>query len=132
MLRTVNLSPLFQRAYTDGQDTFRITLTASGAVNMPNEVFLCLRLPYAVGQTDFTDRFETVCSGTDLDAVPVGNPTLGDDPLFSRQATIDLRFRSRAQALDAYNAIRQAVADLIASLTRNDDLVAMPTITIGG
>lgn len=129
--KRVKITRAVQKLSNGQMDTFRVTMTASDAVGMPNEVFLYCRRPAAIGQTEPSDRFETVCSGVDIAAYPADDPEVGADPPYLRRASIDLRFDSQEMAERAIVEILSRLDRLKASLDRNEDLAALGPAWVG-
>ena len=98
----------------------RFTVMAHSAVLMDNEVFLYLRGTVNPETGALADRFSNVCSPPDMAEYPIDGPV--GQPPFYRRSTVDLVFRSRAEAEDCWVAIQAEVQSLIDSLNRLDTL----------
>ena len=128
--RGIRLKRLIQSRYNaNGVDGFRFRVLAYDAYLMPDEIFLFQREPYNLNTGEEADVFTSVCSSVDLQEYPVGAPS--GTPAFFRQAEIDLIFRSRAQADDAWDLIKKAVDVLVRSLNTQDEMEESEVVTYG-
>lgn len=109
-------------------DGFRFTVEAVDACKMPAAIFRFLRRPYNPLTQESADEFDGVCSSVDLEEYPEGAPT-GIPPFF-RLAQIDLVFRSRAAADDAWRVIQADVVHLVNSLRAQQRLAAAEEVRI--
>ena len=112
-----------------GRDTFRITVTASDALNMTNEIFAHKKTlvdpdPLVVQQ----DEFCFVCSPYDLSFYPADTPTPGQSPPFFRKASFDILLPSVDTFQKVYDEIKAQV-DLLIETQRKLDILGTPIVT---
>src|SRR5690349_20353460 len=109
----ITVTPFFQRDYVPGShDGFRIRIEASGAVEMPDEIFAYRALPMQPGQSAQVGYFDHVCSSADLADYPVAEPRANASPPWYRLAYLDLVLPSRADALELLSDVRHEVQAL--------------------
>lgn len=118
------------RFVANAVDGFRFTVEAHSARNMPAEVFLYLRRSADPTTGAAADEFSNVCSAPDLAEYPTGGPT-GTPPFF-RAATVDLVFRSQAEAEEAWEVLQREVRVLVDTLDKGDALGAAEDVEIEG
>ncbi len=129
-MRTITITRQIPVATTSGSVlSYRMAVAASGASEMPNEVFLLNRRPSnpAVPDSSPVDDYQGVCSPADIQAYAVDNPSEGQS-LF-RSATISL---TRATEIDAdadWSDIKASVQQLKDSLDAGDRLDSIETFT---
>lgn len=125
-------------------DSYRITLRASDAVLMPNELFRYTIAPVGVSPVDGTQLpigaqawggpgvgvFDGVCTPPDLDEFPINEPALGGIPPYYRSAVLDLLFRSYETAQETFAAIETGIARLIRALNDHDGIGEVQPIWI--
>jgi hypothetical protein len=131
MSRAIQLTPHITRHVDSSVDGIRLTLTVTAAVDMPTEVFAYLTKPPVPGSEDMVAEFSHVCSPVDLAEFPIAEPTPEAIPPWFRTDSVDLVFRSRAEALEAYNDISTEVSVLRDALDRMDVLSALPAVWYG-
>ncbi len=110
-------------------DGFRFRVVAYGAFDMPNEIFRYIRRPYNPTTGAEADEFDGVCSSVDLQELPAGAPT-GVPPYF-RLDEIDVVFRTRAEADEAWSVLQTEFDALLDSLNAQDELGIVEDIVIG-
>lgn len=119
-----------QKNYTVGRDTgFRFKITITNAVDMPSEVFRYLQDPITSTE-DPAVKYNGVCSPTDLETFPAGDPETGAFPPWCRRREVDMVLKSRAEALDLQEVILEELQRLVDSLNRQDVLIAADAGTI--
>ncbi len=104
---------------------WRLRATASHERLMPQEIFLYERGTVSPDSADPADRFLNVCTPSDLAEYPTVNPS--GIPSFYRRNDLDLVFRTREIADEAWAAIRSRVQSLVDSLNRMDLLTQVET-----
>lgn len=121
--RRIKLVVSTQLVYTSNvtQD-YRMTITASNANLMPNEVFRMLRKSGIPGFPTDTDVFMGVCSPSELKSLPVDMPDPTAPTNFFRTASLDLSFNTPEIAMQAFSDIIEAVKQLKDSLDYADGL----------
>jgi hypothetical protein len=130
--RRILLTPSFQRVFVpNAHDTFRVTIVASAAHELPDEIFAYRALPLQPGQTDVVAQFDHVCSPVDLQEYPEGAPDVNAVPPWFRLATLDFETRTRAQAEEFYNDVVCDVNRLIRGMDAADCLVARQPFWVG-
>lgn len=123
MARNIQLTPAFANK--------RLTVTASHAVDMPNEVFLYVRKPLnPMDGSGILDIFLGVCGATDLELYPINEPSDDDTTQRFRGAAFDKTYETNLLANDAWVAIQDGVRSLLRELAANDQLVAGDSVTI--
>lgn len=121
--RGIHLRRLSQSRHVEGSvDGFRFRVQAYGASLMPVEIFRFLTVPQNPLRGDLTQTFDGVCSSVDLAEYPVGAALPDDNPPYFRLDTLDLVFRSRAEAEQAWLFILEEVTNLVNSLNIQDQL----------
>ena len=115
--RRVKLTISTQTLYTKNvTQNYRVTVVASNANLMPNEIFLFSRKPGGV------DIFKGVCTPSQLQFLPIDNPDTNVDPTFFRKSSIDWSLEDSAAAEAFSTSLLTAVGTLKASLDTADGL----------
>ena len=112
-------------------DGFRLKVTASDGVLMPNEVFLFQRDVLNPLTGTYADHLVAVCSPEDLVTYPITDPMVTDLPPFFRMAVIDVIVGSREIAEDAWSVLQEQVEGLVLALNRKDRLVPAGEVRLG-
>ncbi len=107
---------------------FRFQVEAYAAHLMDNEVFLFLRGTVNPETGELTDRLSNVCSAPDMAEYPVSGPV--GQPPFYRRSSLDLIFRTQAEAEEAWTAIKTEVKSLVDSLNRMDALTSVDEVEV--
>jgi hypothetical protein len=105
-----------------GRDSFRIRVTASSGVNMPEEIFghqKTLVDPYT---EETQDEFVFVCSPYDLSIYPANVPDEEQSPAFFRKSTVDILVPGIDMAEEVITSISEQVDELVKLLNRLDTL----------
>lgn len=127
--RSLEIRVSAQRDHVVGRDTgYRLLVEVTAAAEMDGRVFRYMARP-VTGASDPDVAYDGVCSPSDLEQWPAGDPTPGEFPPFCRRASVDLVFRSRAVADEWLDACQQELQTLVDSLNRQDRLEAIDTIT---
>ena len=119
-------------------DGFRLRVQARDARNMSPNIFRYRRGPGLEAGTE-VDEFDGVASSVDLEEFPVGSPDQnaqffvvnGYAIRYFRKDTIDLVFRSRTEAEDAWTVIVDEVDTLVRSLRIRDAMRDGGTVDVG-
>lgn len=132
MPRGITLTRQAQTIYNAANLTgYRFTVTASNGLNMADEIFRYTKgvYDYVTNLTD--DLFDGVCTSEQLASLPTGAPDPEDPDQLFRKTTIDLIFKSQADADEAWTAIKSDVDSLIKAMNFNDVLGSPETTRIG-
>jgi hypothetical protein len=117
-----------------GRDRFRLRVTASDAVGMPNEIFLANRelLDPENPTGDTKVMFQSICSVIDLDQYPINAIQTGQWPPFFRVAVIDIPLPSLDTCDYVIDQTKQQVASLIKQHNDLDKMVVADEVWIPG
>jgi hypothetical protein len=127
MTRSITLTRSAQQPIAQG---YHFTVEASGAVDMPNEVFRMKQRPLdPIAQTT-TNEFTGICSPADLQDLPINAPII-PDPRF-RVLFIDVTYYNIAFGDSIWEDIKFEVNDLVSSLNAGDILGNVEVITVVG
>ncbi len=121
-------------AYTDDRlSGTRLKVVVSESVNMDREIFAYRAIPLQPGDPNDpqTAVFSHICSPVDLEEFPIGAPRPDAVPAWFRLDTVDVLFRSRGQAIRAWDSIREVAENLGLSLTRQDALESLSPLWVG-
>ena len=111
--------------------SWRVVITASDGVDMPDEIFLFQRVYADDAHTTTVDQLMTVCTPFDLTTFPIDDPTVGQSPPFFRKAVIDVMVPTLDAADYMWARIQEAVCDLKEQMDRLDTLVGVETVRCG-
>lgn len=121
--RRLTVSISTQKDFVVNRDTgYRITVAVTEAVGLDANVFRYLYQPPAGGNAPAV-RYDGVCSPSDLAEFPAGDPLPDAFPAWCRRDSVDLVFRSTAEAEDVIATLRDELQTLIDSLNRSDLLL---------
>lgn len=110
-----------QADFVVNRDTGYRVQVAVAAENMDAHVFRYLYEP-PTGPNPPAVRYDGVCSPTDLAQFPAGDPRPDAFPAWCRRDSVDLVFRSTAEAADMILVLREELQTLVDSLNRMDAL----------
>jgi hypothetical protein len=133
MARAITLTRQAQSSGTSwGRLGFRFTVTASGGVNVENEIFRFLRRPVDPSDPDSTqeDVFSGICRPEEMSALPINAPQTDADPAWLRLATLDLVFASETDAEATWTTIQADVRTLLLALDKMDVLSVESVVTV--
>lgn len=127
--RGVTLNRQAQYVYNAGLSSgYRFTITVSGGVNIPNEIFRYTRMTI---NSSTSDVFEGICTSEQLINLPIGTPGLGDPNQYFRLNNVDLVFQTKVLADAGWSAIQEDIALLIKAMKINDVLGSAEVTRIG-
>jgi hypothetical protein len=136
----ITLTPEFQTYQAGNIDGFRMRVTASDGLNMPNEVFRYRAIPLQPNSLNDEEEeveseqwgvFDGVCSPADLEEFPINEPYTTADPPWFRLAYVDLVFRSRHELEEAYRTLVDEVSALRDTIKLMEDLSEEDEVRIG-
>lgn len=128
----VQLTAEFQTYYqVNVIDGFRIRITATAAQDMVTKIFRYRNIPVQPGQAAAVGVFDGICSPADIEEFPENAPYDNADPPWYRLDTVDLVFRTREEAEDAWASIQIDVQGLVDSLDAMAILEALEPVWIG-
>lgn len=131
-VRRIKLVPYYQKLYVANRITsYRLKLVAEAACRMSTAIFRYYRHPLNA-QGEIVDEFTGVCSGADMEQLPVDEPNENDVPLVFRSDTCDLVFESQQRAEEALTLILGEITSLKETLDAMDTLEEQPPVWIGG
>ncbi len=111
---------------------FRLRVDASlPSGGMDERVFLWQRNPMNPFTSEETDVFITVCSPVDLSEYPPEEPDPTADLPYFRRSWVELDFRAVSQADEGWQAIQNAVLQLVEALNKLDTLTPTEVVRIG-
>lgn len=129
----VTLTPFYQAVTRPEEgDGFRLRLVASAPENLPSaRIFAYEVLPLRPGEDPTTPAgyFSHVCSPADLEEFPELAAWVNSSPPFFRLESVDLVFRSRELAEEAYSTLAARVQQLCDSLARQQRLTELQALT---
>lgn len=127
----ITLTPSVQSQFVVGAVTgFRFTVTASNPVVLADAgIFRYLAVPMQPTDTVQHADFDGVCSPSDMAEFPLTAPALNSDPAWFRLTTLDLLFRTKAEADDALQALYSEVQTLLNTVDLTNQLNALAPIT---
>lgn len=112
----------------NGLSGFHVIITASAAVNMPNEVFVKRERPLDPIAQTVTSDFFNVATPTDIQNLPINAP-IPPDVLF-RVLQIDVFYVNETEGDNAWTNIQAGVQLLIDSLDAADLLNQVDVVVI--
>lgn len=115
-----------------GRDVFRIRVTASGGVNLPNEIFLHKRTLVDPNTSYQADEFIAICGPWDLATYPVDEPEPTQDPPFFRKAAFDILTPNVSSADETIVSVQKQVEFLLSTLKQLDKLEVVQSMWIPG
>lgn len=128
----IKLRRYIQSRYVQGMvDGFRFKVVAYAACGMSKYIFRYLRRPLNTQTGEDADEFDGICSSVDIEELPIGEPTTGQQPPFFRLAELDLVFRSRAEGDDVWTIIKEDVQTLVTTLKTMDKLDVAEDVSFG-
>lgn len=127
----ITLNPAVQSNFTFGSVTgFRFTVTATSPVGLPDAgIFRYLAIPLQPTDTVQHAEFDGVCSPVDMAEFPLTAPALNANPAWFRLSTLDLLFRTRAEAEDALQSLYSEVQILLNSYDLTTQLNSLTSVT---
>lgn len=111
--------------------SWRVVITASDAVLMPNEIFLFERAWADDSHTTSVDNLVTVATPFDFTVFPIDDPATGQDPPYFRKSVIDVSVPSLEAADWMWEELQSAVEELVSAMSRMDRVVDMETVRFG-
>jgi hypothetical protein len=130
--RRIQLTLTTQRISTGPSiQSYRLTVVTSNGNLMPNEVFRYVRISAGVGYPTAVDKYQGICTPSELINLPIDNP----DPTATlpqfRKSSLDLTFTDITTAEDAVAVITTALRDLKTALDFTDDQTQPVDVWIG-
>src|SRR6187401_130581 len=103
------------REKSRGRDSFRLRVTASDAVGMPNEIFVANRELVDPDNPEGETRvmLQSICSMYDLSIYPANTAQPGQWPPYFRVSSFDILLPSLVVCDDTVEKIKLQVANLI-------------------
>lgn len=127
----IKLKRQAQQTFVSGRTQgFRMTITASDADGLPNEIFVFQRFPQIDANGQPVDGFVNIASPADLEETLVNAITDPTRP-FYRLASVDLVFRNEDLLNEAWIGIQSDVNELIQSLKFMSRLAAAEEVSFG-
>jgi hypothetical protein len=111
--------------------SWRVVITASDGVEMPEELFLFQRVWADDAHTASVDELITVVTPFDITTYPIDDPAVGQDPPFFRKSVIDVFVPTLDAADFMWETVQAAVCDLKRQMDRLDLLVDVETVRCG-
>ena len=118
--RSIRLVRSQQQRYVAGViDGFAMTIEVVSANLMETAIFRFLE--YTDGNGELAGDFDGICSPADLEEYPVDAAAADQIPAYFRSTEVELVFRSRTEADEAWTAIQAEVEALVNSLNLMDE-----------
>jgi hypothetical protein len=117
---------------TESNDGYRVRCVASNTVAMSDKVFRYERHPKNPNDASPGDKFNGVCSPSDLSDYPTSAPLSYMDPQFFRLNSVDIVLAERAEAETFIQELTEEVEQLKFSLDKFDNFDVMHVTWIGG
>jgi hypothetical protein len=90
---------------------------------MPTKIFAYRMRPKSPVDGSAVAEFSHICSSVDLEEFPEDGPLVNSSPEWFRLEFVDVLVRSKAEALDFIDILRQDVRVLVKTLQTMDTLV---------
>lgn len=113
-----------------GRNTLRMTVVASDAENLPNEIFLHQKTVVNAALDEAQDEFVSICSPYDLSDYPVNEPNPTQSPQFFRKSTIDILLPGIGYYSEVKEEIESQVTLLLHLLEQLEDLSVVDEVWI--
>tara|TARA_B100000700_G_scaffold324572_1_gene431069 strand:+ start:1938 stop:2681 length:744 start_codon:yes stop_codon:yes gene_type:complete len=126
--RAVTLTVSALTKTTDGYNT---RVVAHDPVNMTENIFRYMRYPLNPNDSANQDKFDGVCSPSDIEDFPENAPFGYIDPKFFRLNYADLVVKTRAEAEDFQQVVIEEVEQLIRTYERLDTFDAAEIFWFG-
>lgn len=109
---------------------YYLVLEATGATDMPSEVFVFQRTTqYGESADDeFADLFVNVASPSDIEETPVGLPNDDNNPYY-RSSDLTLCFRSAVELEECWAYIKEDIEGLVEALNSLENLEQVEEVT---
>lgn len=118
-------------ALFQGRSAFRLVVTASEAVGLPNEIFLHQRTLVNVDTGQQQDEFVAIASAFDLSSYPANEPSVSQSPAYFRKAQLDILLPSVTVFEAVRDEISQQVQVLLNVLGKLDGLQEQSFVLTG-
>lgn len=105
------------------QDGIRVRAHVNSAIGMPTRIFAYRMRPKSPVDGTAVAEFSHICSSVDLEEFPADGPIVNSSPEWFRLEFVDVLVRSKAEALDFIDVLRQDVRTLVKTLQTMDTLV---------
>lgn len=130
--RRVQLVPSWQTVYNSTRNQcFALRVEARYAHELCCSLFAYRAIPLQPGQATQIAVYDHICSPVDLEEYPIGAPRINAIVPWFRLHYVDLLFRGRIQAEEAWQKIQDQVAALVESLNDADILAEAAPVWIG-
>lgn len=128
--RSLSLSVSTQKDFVINRDTgYRVVVAVTQATGMDANIFRYSYQPPAAGNAASV-RYDGVCSPSDMEEFPAGDPDPDAFPAWCRRDSVDLVFRSTREAEETIAVIKEEAQTLVDSLNRSDTLVVSEVVVI--